>query len=393
MPLDPLNDPLLRAPRSHAPTIAGMTEAANTATPEQLADFVDAIGASGGGGGGGHTPTDLGATATPTGVTVTSSTGADALLPLATAANAGLMAPAQHAKLADLPAAAQLAADHAAQALAITAATTADAIADTLETAPAADLARIQSSVSGDRAKLNATQQTQQTAGATTALLNTAKTALKDPAGGADISLGGSRYKIVGTLENVVLASASAGDEGLITNLGSNGSGVIARRGTSAWRIPGRQSIYFAANRLFSTAGTTEQVLRSVLIPGGIFSVVDALRIGFVLQKNGSTDALTNLRIRCGPNGTILDPALNTITSAMSATNRQFTGSLLLTGTASSVDNSGYTSLDYAGSGVGTIINQTAAVDTTAPWHLSITTQMAGSTNLVDSSSLHIEVL
>lgn len=119
MPLDPLNDPLLRAPRSHAPTIAGMTEAANTATPEQLADFVDAIGAGGGGGGGGHQPTDLGATATPTGVTVTSSTGADALLPLATAANAGLMAPAQHAKLADLPTAAALATDQAAQDLAI----------------------------------------------------------------------------------------------------------------------------------------------------------------------------------------------------------------------------------------------------------------------------------
>ncbi len=42
------------------------------------------------------------------------------------------------------------------------------------------------------KAPINATQAAQVTAGATAALLNAAKTALKDPAGGADISLGGT---------------------------------------------------------------------------------------------------------------------------------------------------------------------------------------------------------
>lgn len=46
MPNDPLNDPLLRSPRSFVPTIPAMTEAAAAATPEQLADFVDATGAA-----------------------------------------------------------------------------------------------------------------------------------------------------------------------------------------------------------------------------------------------------------------------------------------------------------------------------------------------------------
>lgn len=59
--------------------------------------------AAGGGG-----ATNLSATASPTGVTVASSTGDDAVLPLATGTNAGLMAPAQHTKLDALPDAATL---------------------------------------------------------------------------------------------------------------------------------------------------------------------------------------------------------------------------------------------------------------------------------------------
>lgn len=63
----------------------------------------DPLAASGGGG-----ATNLSATASPTGVTVTSDTGTDAALPLADGTNAGLMAPAQHTKLGDLPDAATL---------------------------------------------------------------------------------------------------------------------------------------------------------------------------------------------------------------------------------------------------------------------------------------------
>jgi hypothetical protein len=53
----------------------------------------DLVGSSGGGGGG--DATNLGYTASPTNGTVTSSTGADATLPVATGVNAGLMTPAQ----------------------------------------------------------------------------------------------------------------------------------------------------------------------------------------------------------------------------------------------------------------------------------------------------------
>lgn len=60
--------------------------------------------AAGGGGG----ATNLSATASPTGVTVTSDTGTDAAIPLANGTNAGLMAPAQVTKLGDLPDAATL---------------------------------------------------------------------------------------------------------------------------------------------------------------------------------------------------------------------------------------------------------------------------------------------
>lgn len=55
-----------------------------------------------GGGGGGGGATDLGYTASPTQGVVTSNTGTDATLPLADSTNAGLMAPAQHTKLAGI---------------------------------------------------------------------------------------------------------------------------------------------------------------------------------------------------------------------------------------------------------------------------------------------------
>ncbi len=53
-------------------------------------------------GGGGGSATDLAYTASATGGTVTSSTGADATIPLSDGTNAGLVSPAQHAKLAGI---------------------------------------------------------------------------------------------------------------------------------------------------------------------------------------------------------------------------------------------------------------------------------------------------
>ena len=61
-----------------------------------------------GGGGGGGGATNLSYTASPTSGVVVSDTGTDATLTLADATNAGLMAPAQHSKLAGIAAGAQV---------------------------------------------------------------------------------------------------------------------------------------------------------------------------------------------------------------------------------------------------------------------------------------------
>lgn len=60
------------------------------------------------GGGGGGTPTDLNYAASPTGGTVTSSTGTNALLPAATGINAGLFLPAEKTKLSGIAAGAEV---------------------------------------------------------------------------------------------------------------------------------------------------------------------------------------------------------------------------------------------------------------------------------------------
>jgi len=70
------------------------------AIPADLALVIKGEAGSGEGGG----ATDLAYTASPTGGAVTSSTGTDATLPLADGTNAGLMAPAQHSKLAGIAA-------------------------------------------------------------------------------------------------------------------------------------------------------------------------------------------------------------------------------------------------------------------------------------------------
>lgn len=92
--------------------------------------------------------TNLGVTASPTGVTVTSDTGDDAALPLADGTNAGLMAPGQVTKLGELPTAVEL-----TTALAGKLGANADAIADVLEAAATlapGDLWRIAVAVSTD---------------------------------------------------------------------------------------------------------------------------------------------------------------------------------------------------------------------------------------------------
>ena len=72
-----------------------LAKASNT---DHDTEWVAQTGGSGGG------ATNLAYTASPTGGTVTSDTGTDATLPLADATNAGLMAPAQHTKLAGIAA-------------------------------------------------------------------------------------------------------------------------------------------------------------------------------------------------------------------------------------------------------------------------------------------------
>lgn len=97
-----------------------------------------------------------------------------------------LMTADERTKLGALPVAADL-----ATSLAGKMADTLPAMSTAFASGAAPEKAAFQESVSGDRAKLTATQQAQQTAGATTALLNTAKTGLVDPVSGATIALGG----------------------------------------------------------------------------------------------------------------------------------------------------------------------------------------------------------
>jgi hypothetical protein len=85
---------------AHAASAISFTPPEGMTSTDVQAAIEEAFDNGGGGGGGGAT--NLGYTAIPTGGTVTSDSGTDAALTLADGTNAGLMAPAQHTKLAGI---------------------------------------------------------------------------------------------------------------------------------------------------------------------------------------------------------------------------------------------------------------------------------------------------
>lgn len=86
---------------AHAASAISFTPSGGMTATDAQAAILEAYN-NGGGGGGGGGATNLAYSASPTNGTVTSDTGTDATLTLADATNAGLMAPAQHTKVAGI---------------------------------------------------------------------------------------------------------------------------------------------------------------------------------------------------------------------------------------------------------------------------------------------------
>lgn len=186
---------------------------------------------------------------------------------------------------------------------------TADAIADVLEAAPAADpaaLARIRSAVSGDRAALNATQQGQQADGATTALLSADKSSLLDPGGGPAISI--KRYRVMGTLAEVLAFTGTPGEEALATDIGS--AGVALRWSASgAWRLGATCNLRTQMTQVIGVADTTEQVLGQFDVPAGMLQLCDYWSI-HPLWVRSSAAANVTCRVRLGVGSPVSSDAI-----------------------------------------------------------------------------------
>lgn len=243
----------------------------------------------------------------------------------------------------------------------------------------------IGSLVSGYRAALNTVQQAQQSAGATTALLSADKSALLDPGGGPAIDI--RRYVKVGTLADVLAVTGAYGDNALVTDLGTGGTGILVRWGSSGWRIPYDQPLALDTTRITATATTSEVVVKQVLLPAGFSTLLSGMRIEMGWEKSGTTAAAPSCRLRIGAAGTTADQSvLNT--GALTAGNRSLSGARTLHfSDASTLQNSGAQSLsspDFAFTGavgaypVQATINDTSATDT----YISMCMQIAATTDL-----------
>jgi len=255
-------------------------------------------------------------------------------------------------------------------------------LADTLESAATADpasLARIQSSVSGDRAVLNVVQQAQQQAGATTALLSADKLALLDPGGGPQIII--RRYRTSGPLAEVLAVNGSIGDEALVTDLGVESVGVVVRWTGAKWRMFGQQDLIFLPGSTFALAATGETIVRAASLPARFNEIMHGLRLEVGFQKTGTTAAVTGCRVRFGASGlsgvaNICDTFTNW--SGQRSISLAKSIAIIDATTLGRIGSVGSTGMDYSYSATSSALDQVTIPNMSAnTTHITMTTNIA----------------
>lgn len=192
---------------------------------------------------------------------------------------------------------------------------------------------------------------------------------------GDDTSLGAlaalgvkPRYRIVGTLAQVLATPGSYGDDALVTNLGTGGTGVLVRYGSNGWRIPYDQSLYFDSTLTYAPALAGEAVVKQVLLPAGFSSLMSGLQVYAGFQKSGTAAAATACRMRIGTSGTITDAGVFSL-ATLAASNRSIShAKTLLFATSSSVTLAGSqnpASPDFATAPTGGVYPVAVAVNDT----------------------------
>jgi len=145
----------------------------------------------------------------------------------------------------------------------------------------------------------------------------------------SDASFAATMVTALATKQNVTPAStwalrgvgSTVGQSKLITDIGG-AAGTLVRWDGTYWRVTAPTYIVYDLTLQTGPSNTTENIIKTAVLPIGILRLGRSFRIQCLFAKNGvATAATTNLRL--GTLGTIVDPLL--FTSALFvASNRTF---------------------------------------------------------------------
>lgn len=206
----------------------------------------------------------------------------------------------------------------------------------------------------------------------------------------------GPRYKIVGTLAEVLAVTGVAGDEAFATNLGAHGCRLSWSAAAGSWRVDGSQALHTQRSPLTGTATTTEQVMSQLVLPIGWRSVVGALRVYISFGRTGATDTAT-ARLRVGNLGTISDANLGS--TQISGTGRNLAGTTeVVSDTATTIGFSGAQNYGVSpwpwSAGTAVIpLNVTVANMDTNVTYLTLGIAMGGTTDLPQLRTFVVEAV
>jgi hypothetical protein len=141
------------------------------------------------------------------------------------------------------------------------------------------------------------------------------------------------------------------------------------------------------------TAGTatlSEQILKQAVIPAGQFMLARYFSVKLLLSKSGTTDAVTQIRLRLGTTGTVADALLGN-SNAFSAASRAYAMEFIAAATSPTnikAITAGYTTnFNSATTTAAHPLNFTVSDMSANSLILSVTVQMAGTTDTPSANS------
>lgn len=202
---------------------------------------------------------------------------------------------------------------------------------------------------------------------------------------GTAIRLDGPVFE--GTWANLLAgfpASANTGERAVVTDPTYFTNSLRVRSDGTYWRLDGPQDLRVDFTPGTGIAGTTEQFLKQWSAPAGLLTALRYFSIKVLWAKSGTTDAVTNCRLRLGTTGTASDASLANGVIISPAHRSGATETILYPASSTQLR---YVARGSSSSGTMTGFNGGASID---PYPNNITVANTDSNSLILSASIQM---